>query len=103
MRAGRLPRTLMLAGKRWRVRIVRDLVNDDGEDVEGLCFKERRVIMIDADQTPVERASTLVHEVIHALFPEGVVGYRTEERIVAALEAPILAALPELARLVGRR
>jgi Zn-dependent peptidase ImmA (M78 family) len=61
--------------------------------VLGLCDDETRTITLDAREPRVQRELTLVHEVLHALFPSGIVDGETEERIVRGMEAPTRALL----------
>jgi hypothetical protein len=86
-----IPRRVRLRGRSWRVRTSRTLWRD--ERAVGLCRKEEREILISASLTRREREVTLCHEILHALWPEGVCSAEDEERIIARLEEPFRALL----------
>jgi Zn-dependent peptidase ImmA (M78 family) len=83
----RIPRRVVIGGKRWSVKYVPDLAEKQG--AVGLCERHRRTITLDASLTRGEQELTLVHELLHAVWPAGVVGDRTEERLIEKLEEAI--------------
>lgn len=78
---------------RWQVRDATDSDTDYMVGNMGRCFIKERVILVDPWST--EADSTILHEILHAAMPSGLVEYETEEKIVATLEKrlwPLLAA-----------
>ena len=63
------PAYFTLRGRRWRVRWVRGLVDDDGKSVWGLCDYAARTISIERDQPPDAMPDTVIHEILHVSFP----------------------------------
>ena len=83
----RIPRTLRIAGERWRVVMVPGMKRDRGE--VGFMDADKHLIEIDPGQSRVEIERTLVHEVLHVLWPAGICGSRAEERAICEMERPL--------------
>lgn len=97
-----IPRRVKLRGRWWSVRLTsRKRKRAEMRGLRGLCDLEARVIWIDANADRLEREVTYVHEVLHALFPPGVVAGDVEERIVSELEGPLAAAIAEGAFMIS--
>ena len=90
MRTVRRVRSLMLRGRKWRVRWPARLTNDAGKPLFGQCHFRRRTLYIAAGQPERELADTLLHELIHCSFP------RARERQVAEAAGDLLRALKRL-------
>ena len=86
----RLPRSLVIQGERWRVRLT-DLPNDRW----GECSYDSREIRISRDLPVEERGEVLLHEILHACLPESWAP-KTEERMVERLAPRLLDALRSL-------
>jgi hypothetical protein len=72
----RIPKSLKIAGKRWRIRFVEGL-SSKGTKLFGLCHYDDRLIELAPDSNRARLAKTLIHEVIgHALPHE--IGFRDE-------------------------
>ncbi len=84
----RLPSTLKIAGRRWHVE---SLANP-----EGICAGEPRIFVRTRQRSESAVVDTLIHEMLHAAFPAGVVDDRTEERLVAKLAAGVAPAVHQL-------
>lgn len=87
----RIPRLTPIDGHGWPTVYTDDVDEESGlemdEELCGACVYEHREIHIDRSLPPEERASTWLHEIIHARFPD------LPEATVARLEAglfPIL-------------
>jgi hypothetical protein len=80
-----IPKRLKVRGRWWRIcrrkRNVPGLLGEAREDT--------RVIWIAPHLTGRELDETLIHEVIHACLPCGLVPIETEEKIADALERPL--------------
>lgn len=96
----RIPDTVTIRGHTWTVRCVPNLFRD--KKAYGLCFgdKEDRIILIDSSQTQEDQESTLIHELLHALFSyndlKGLVGEKVEEQIVGGLERGLYELLKQI-------
>lgn len=101
MRRLAIPKSLTIKGKRWRVKVTRGLWKR--ERAIGLCEYEDREILLASTLDTYQRELTLIHEVLHALWPAGIVSSEDEERVIRGLERPLrdvlvsgqLAAVPE--------
>lgn len=85
-------------GEPWTINLVRTIKTDDGDtrDLYGHCDYERRLIRLSEEQPIGQLLPTLLHEILHMVFPNGIVGAATEEKIVNGLEKPLLHALTTL-------
>jgi len=86
-------RSVTLGKTRYKVRVVKDAQRhkakagfDSPFELHGYLDKQRKRIVVREDE-PEEMASTVLHEMLHALFP-----YLDEDAIAAAEEslAPVL-------------
>lgn len=64
------PKGLWIRGEWWRIQFVSTLIDEDGKELLGLCDYLECLILVRTRQTPSQRFSTFIHEVIHALHPE---------------------------------
>jgi Zn-dependent peptidase ImmA (M78 family) len=88
---------MKIAGRAWTIKRVRHLFRDKG--YYGLCDYSTRTILIDSSQSKELQDVTLLHELLHALWGyrlDGVVGDRTEERIVEGLDSDLHDLLTQL-------
>lgn len=84
-----IPRSFTFRGQRWRVRAMTPAEKRGAHHGDiGYCDPPKRVILLDASRPRAEQERTFVHELVHAVLPEG---FEHEERIARALEAPIRA------------
>ena len=60
--------TIRIGGVYWKVEIIPDLRDVNGNPVSGLCDEENFRIQI-KEEHPTRMLSTLLHEVIHAVCP----------------------------------
>lgn len=63
-----------------------------GQDRVGSCDNLHQIITIDAQQSLVEEADTVLHEVMHAIFYTMKIGLDidTEEKVVSALASGLV-------------
>lgn len=80
----------------WTIKLKKKITNDQGQELLGLCHTDTHVIDISEAQNNEEKRATLLHELLHAAFPPGVVGHKKEEQIVSGLEDPLLYLLEEI-------
>lgn len=83
-----IPGKIKIKGRIWTIKLVKNLQKKKG--ILGLCDEEDHVILIDAGQSPKERAVTLLHEVLHALWPNSKMCANTEEFIIESVDSPLL-------------
>lgn len=86
-----IPNKMKIQGRTWRIRLRKGLERRTGDI--GHCIRYSRTIDIDADLSQAEQEETLLHEILHAIFPDDIVGDRTEEKIVEALDGHLYAIL----------
>jgi hypothetical protein len=83
----RIPKKLRINGKIWRVKKSSTLLKREGN--LGMCVPSDRYISISTKQTQAEREETLLHEILHSIFPDNLVGDATEEKIVESLSVSL--------------
>lgn len=84
----RIPERLALAGRTWAVRWTRNL-RHRRQELRGLAVPRTLTIRLDPAEHPTIREQTLIHEVLHVIWPEGVVSRKKEEALIEALEGPL--------------
>ena len=91
-KAIRRVRTLTLRGRKWRVRWPAAVLDKSvsPEPLLGLCHHRKRTLFIASRQSPADLADTLLHEIMHALWP------RIPERRIAEAAGELLRALERL-------
>lgn len=65
----RIPKSFTCKGKRWKIRTKRRL-KIDGEELDGLCDFNKRIIYLNADLKAKQRARVLKHELGHVMIHE---------------------------------
>lgn len=80
----KFPETLRINGYEWTF-VVRDQINEQGQECVGLCLPHRHEIHIVPGHSAV--VSTILHEVIHAACPS------LSEDAVAEAERGVMAVL----------
>lgn len=78
-----IPRFLKIKRSKWR--IIADKNAFDSKKLNGLCVFRTHQIFLDPDLPRNEFEVVFLHELLHAVFPIGVVGNRKEEELVEAL------------------
>lgn len=63
----RLPKSIRIFGKKFRINVQNNLKDDEGNQVLGLFDPSRSVIHLDKDQDRKEMMHTLIHELCHAV------------------------------------
>lgn len=66
----KLRTSITVKGVRYRIRKVKKLKNDRGEDIQGLYDPDKKVIRILAGATPKIDRQTFLHELAHAYLYE---------------------------------
>ena len=83
-----MPKRVVIRGRSWSIyshKDVHSLLSLLG--AVGLCYKAKAEIFIDPGQTQAEIDHTLVHELLHACFPQKCCSHNMEEKIVTRLAA----------------
>ena len=83
----RIPRTLKIGKRKVRVHKVRALKKRTG--AYGIYDSDPPRIRIDSDQSQYLQRVTFIHEILHAIFPRGVVSLSVEEKIVESMDTPL--------------
>lgn len=86
------PKKLTIGDWEWRVVWKRRII-DEGVPCLGLCDSSTRTIYIKLGQSPEERLSTLLHEVLHAI--EFSLGMDVGHKVINAIEGPLARLLLE--------
>lgn len=83
----RIPKSFMIKGKKYSVRIEKHLRHEDGSKVDGLCDLDNRTIYLDKGLKRKEMEKVLLHEVFHAIIFEAHInpGVRFSEGIEEVL------------------
>lgn len=79
-----IPKKMRIGGRIWRIKRSKTLQKRQG--LLGVCVPDERYISIDCTQTVEQQHITFLHELLHAIFPQNIVGDKTEENIVSKLE-----------------
>jgi Zn-dependent peptidase ImmA (M78 family) len=66
----KIPKFVMVKGKKYRIRLVKDLEHETDGKVDGLCELETRTIYIEKSLKKKERDAVLLHELFHAIVYE---------------------------------
>jgi Zn-dependent peptidase ImmA (M78 family) len=80
----RIPRKLTIRGKTWTVKLRKGL--QKRAHAVGLCEQHKKLISIDTGISRRDQELTLIHEILHAIWPTNIVGDRTEEKLIGQLE-----------------
>lgn len=83
-----LPKTLTIGPNLWHVDTL------DGAD--GLCVFERTLFVRTEGRSDADVLNSLIHEALHAAFPDGEVDDETEEQLVSALAEHLTPTVMEL-------
>lgn len=78
-----IPRWIKIKRSKWEVILNKDAF--DSEKYDGLCVPYSRKIFVNPDLPGNEVEIIFWHEYLHSLFPSGIVGEKTEEKIVRKL------------------
>jgi Zn-dependent peptidase ImmA (M78 family) len=80
---------LKIGSNVWTIRFQPKVVDDNGEELNGLTLHDEREILIDSRLTKDQRQLIIFHEVLHAtLFETGLnelISIKMEEAIVRGL------------------
>ncbi len=85
-----IPKSVMILGAKFKVKIVKSLKDDEGRDLYGESVLTSKLIKLSTEQTPKEMSETLLHEIIHCILHMSGSSYLihsgAEEALVRALE-----------------
>jgi len=87
----RLPESIKIKGKKYKLKHVKNLKDDDGKPCMGLHDHENKVISIDKLVIGSEKRQTLLHEFFHAYLYE----CNIREGLDSQLEEVIVEALSQ--------
>lgn len=98
------PRTIRIFGRTYTINIER--ANGLGQDRIGSCDNINQIITADALQSPIEKADTILHEVLHAIVWTMKIQIEgdQEEAVVSALATGLLGVFqdnPEFVRFLS--
>ena len=66
----KIPKSLLIKGKRWTVPRVKKVTNENGELLQGQYLYPDRVILLDRELTGEELVITFWHELLHVILKE---------------------------------
>lgn len=68
VKALRKAKRIFINGEWWKLERKKDLCLD-GQYLWGLCDPEKKTIQVDGELEGIELANTLIHEMLHGIFP----------------------------------
>ena len=81
-----IPKTMTIFGEKYRIRQVKELYSEDGQQLMGCVFYEQKTICLDKTLSDFDKLHTFLHEVFHAVIAEtglsGTIGSKLEEPVV---------------------
>jgi len=87
----KIPKKINVKGQNYKIKFVKNLKNEEGEECDGLCDRKKRLIEIDSALKGGDLKSTFIHECLHAVVIEcslhEVISYGAEEIIVGNMES----------------
>jgi Zn-dependent peptidase ImmA (M78 family) len=83
----RIPKSILIGNRKWKIRLSKTLIAT--LDCYGVCYKDDRIIHIDSSQSKSEMEKTLVHELLHAIWPNRACKMKLEEKLIGKLEEPL--------------
>lgn len=89
----KLPRKLKIKRSTWQVKFDESIEKTD--DAVGLCVFSSKKILISPNQDSNDLADTLLHEILHAIWPTDLCGDKLEEKLVARLAGSLLQILQD--------
>lgn len=66
----KIPRTFKLKGKTWKVSYAKHLVDDHGNECDGMCYKQERQIVLRKNLEENYRTLVFLHEFFHSAMRE---------------------------------
>ncbi len=61
-----IPKEIVILGEKWRIKFCKKTFKS--QDYYGVCYRDKRLIVINPDLDLMEQYKTLWHEIGHALF-----------------------------------
>lgn len=96
----KIPKSLRIKGKLWRVYIEpveKCRLGECDDDDEGACYPKLREIHLSSELRGRRLREIFAHELLHALLPyEGLVSITTEHKVINAMQAPLAEVLEQL-------
>lgn len=86
-----IPKSIKIKRSIWKIKTKNH--NLDTNKYAGLCIRTSKTILLSPLLRRNELEATLVHEILHAIFPLGIVSTKIEEEIIRGLEKPLHQAL----------
>lgn len=88
----RIPRSILIKNKLWKIRQKTNLTDDYGNLVYGLCCYESKTLWIERAVGKKLKSQILLHEVLHGCFFElkAKLSFKEDERITQGLEEILL-------------
>jgi len=94
-------KSVRIGYRTYKVKMVKRV---DKEDSYGSCATHSGVIKIRAGQSPDEKANTIIHEILHGIWHDKVLGMsdNTEEKVVTALSNGLIALMRNNPKFMGQ-
>lgn len=90
-----MPRTIRIGEDVWKVKQDYPLVHPKYGLSDGLCDFDAKTIWLSRRLSMKAKQETLLHELLHAVWPEGIVSHRVEEKIVHGIDEKLLKVILE--------
>jgi hypothetical protein len=85
-----MPRSVVLRGRRWEVRYMTPRAQKGKlRGLDGHCDLDAFAIDIRPGLSRLQQERTLIHELLHAMWPADIVSDAVEERLIRRLETPL--------------
>jgi hypothetical protein len=96
----RIPKSFKFKKSRWTIAFGTKKL--DTSKYRGICYLDKKQIFIDPELPRNEQEETLVHELLHAVWPAGVCGEKMEEKLVEKLSRSLYEVLASNKTLLKR-
>lgn len=66
----KIPKKVLIKGHLWKIRKLKKVIHEDGEECRGIADHSNRTITIEKGMPAQEELSVFLHEMIHAALAE---------------------------------
>ena len=95
-----IPKSFRFKKSRWTIDFGTKKL--DTSKYRGICYLDKKQIFIDPELPRNEQEETVIHEVLHAVWPSGVCSDKMEEKIVEKLSRSLYEVLKRNKNLLKR-
>lgn len=91
----KIPRSVIISGKKWKIVLKKELRNDGTETIMGLCDSGTRTIYLDSSLEKNDLALTFWHEFTHAVLSEAHISSNSSAGLAEIVEEVICESMAE--------